>query len=24
VLWALLRDGGEFSPHRPTAVPATA
>jgi transposase len=24
VLWALLRDGREFSPHRPTAVPATA
>jgi hypothetical protein len=23
VLWALLRDGREFSPHRPTAVPAT-
>lgn len=24
VLWALLRDGREFSPHSPTAVPATA
>jgi hypothetical protein len=24
VLWALLRDGREFSPQRPTAVPATA
>jgi transposase len=24
VLWALLRDGREFSAHRPTAVPATA
>jgi transposase len=23
VLWALLRDGREFSPHSPTAVPAT-
>jgi hypothetical protein len=24
VLWALLRDGREFSPHKPTTVPATA
>jgi len=24
VLWALLRDGREFSPHSPTAVPAKA
>jgi transposase len=23
VLWALLRDGREFSPHRPDAAPAT-